>query len=96
MPKLTTEPSRCGVVEGMIFSRLSPNGVRRMRMAPSPRRDYSRGLTLDTQLAQFIYNRLTYIDAFQGKWSDRPEHGARRIGHHYTGLHTEPRSGSHY
>ena len=39
-------------------------------------RDYSRGLTLDTQLAQFIYNRLTYIDAFQGKWSDRPEHGA--------------------
>ncbi len=37
MPKLTTEPSRCGVVEGMIFSRLSPNGVRRMRMAPSPR-----------------------------------------------------------
>ena len=39
-------------------------------------RDYSRGLTVDTQLAQFIYNRLTYIDAFQGRWSDRPEHGA--------------------
>ena len=33
-------------------------------------RDYSRGLTVDTQLAQFIYNRLTYME--------RPA-GARRV-----------------
>ena len=37
MPKLTTEPSSEGVVEGMIFSRLSPIGVLRTRIAPMPR-----------------------------------------------------------
>lgn len=39
-------------------------------------RDYSRGLDVDYRLAQFIYNRLTYVDCFQGRWEDRPEHGA--------------------
>ncbi|WP_033515880.1 inositol monophosphatase family protein, partial [Bifidobacterium cuniculi] len=39
-------------------------------------RDYSRGLDVDHRLAQFIYNRLTYVDGFQGRWEDRPEHGA--------------------
>ena len=37
MPKLTTDPSSEGVVEGMIFSRLSPIGVLRTRIAPMPR-----------------------------------------------------------
>lgn len=37
-----------------------------------PAGDYSRGLQVDKRLTQFMYNRLTYINAFQGKWSQRP------------------------
>ena len=39
-------------------------------------RDYSRGLKVDDRLSQFIYNRLTYIDPFKGRWEDRTDEWA--------------------
>ncbi|MEE1296859.1 MAG: inositol monophosphatase family protein [Bifidobacterium sp.] len=51
---------------------VTPKDLAALSMAA---RDYSRGLDVDKRLSQFIYNRLTYIDAFQGRWEDRPEHG---------------------
>lgn len=39
-------------------------------------RDYSNGLKVDDRLSQFIYNRLTYIDPFKGRWEDRTDEWA--------------------
>lgn len=39
-------------------------------------RDYSRRLKVDDRLSQFIYNRLTYIDPFKGRWEDRTDEWA--------------------
>lgn len=36
-------------------------------------RDYSRGLAVDKRLAQFILNRLSYVETFNGSWETRPE-----------------------
>ncbi len=36
-------------------------------------RDYSRGLELDGRLTQFIYNRLTYVNPFNGHWDERSD-----------------------
>lgn len=36
-------------------------------------RDYSHGLELDGRLTQFIYNRLTYVDPFNGRWDERSD-----------------------
>lgn len=39
-------------------------------------RDYSNGLKVDDRLSQFIYNRLTYIGPFKGRWEDRTDEWA--------------------
>lgn len=56
--------------EHALNDQVTPKDLSILSTAP---RDYSRGLNVDSSLTQFIYNRLTYIDAFRGRWDERPE-----------------------
>lgn len=36
--------------------------------------DYHEGLEVEKQLSRFLYNRLSFIEPFNGPWDERPEH----------------------